>query len=299
MRSSLLGAALVLLSIGLAASAQSQNDDPVQALKDSLSQDQQNSILQGVIGKGNGTSKKTDSKLSTPETVQSKTSRERDILDEKGEKTRDGRILRQLNEDPELRADDSVLIDLTPLDDVCNRGAGSGSQNGNDGLGNGLNNGAGGTNPLSGLNALSGASGIPGVGAGAGMSGSNVNNGANGNNGNGYDLTRCPPRADPSKTEKEKTDEEKTEAARFRSRVLSSNPYKLNHFGVLELPGLPAIPMAGLTASEATKRLGADSDLSGYFVKLTLLRLLPSGQEALKPFGYDLFEGVPSTFAPV
>ena len=68
---------------------------------------------------------------------------------------------------------------------------------------------------------------------------------------------------------------------------------------MLELPGLPAIPLAGLTASEATKRLGADPDLSDYAVKLTLLRLVPFGNEALKPFGYDLFEGVPSTFAPV
>src|SRR5579863_3618989 len=119
MRSRLLGAVLVLLSIGLTASAQNQNEDPVQALKDSLSPDQQNSILQGVLGKGTGTSKKTDSKLSTPETVQSKTSRAQDLLDEKQGKTRDGRILRQLNEDPELRADDTVLIDLTPLDDVC------------------------------------------------------------------------------------------------------------------------------------------------------------------------------------
>src|ERR1700683_4999937 len=32
---------------------------------------------------------------------------------------------------------------------------------------------------------------------------------------------------------------------------------------------------------------------------LPLLGLEPTGQEALKPFGYDLFEGVPSTFAPV
>ena len=32
---------------------------------------------------------------------------------------------------------------------------------------------------------------------------------------------------------------------------------------------------------------------------MTLLRLTPTGDEALKPFGYDLFEGNPSTFAPV
>ncbi len=34
-------------------------------------------------------------------------------------------------------------------------------------------------------------------------------------------------------------------------------------------------------------------------MRLTLLRLTPTGEEALKPFGYDLFEGEPSTFAPV
>ena len=32
---------------------------------------------------------------------------------------------------------------------------------------------------------------------------------------------------------------------------------------------------------------------------MTLLRLMPSGDEGLKPFGYDLFEGEPITFAPV
>ena len=68
---------------------------------------------------------------------------------------------------------------------------------------------------------------------------------------------------------------------------------------MLELPGLPAIPLAGLTADEATNRLAADPDLRDFIVKLTLLRLEPFDEEALKPFGYDLFEGVPSTFAPV
>src|SRR5208283_3076221 len=60
-----------------------------------------------------------------------------------------------------------------------------------------------------------------------------------------------------------------------------------------------AMPVAGLTASEATKRLAGDPDFKDYYVRLSLLRLMPSGDEALKPFGYDLFEGVPSTFAPV
>ncbi len=79
-----------------------------------------------------------------------------------------------------------------------------------------------------------------------------------------------------------KTDEEKAIAEKFQKRILSNNPYQLNRFGVLELPGLPAIPVAGLTASEATKRLSADPELNDYFVRLTLLRLMPSGGEGAK-----------------
>ena len=60
MRSRLLGALLVMLSVGLTASAQTQ--DQLQALKDTLSPDSQSSILQGVLGKGDGTGKKTDNK---------------------------------------------------------------------------------------------------------------------------------------------------------------------------------------------------------------------------------------------
>jgi protein involved in polysaccharide export with SLBB domain len=57
--------------------------------------------------------------------------------------------------------------------------------------------------------------------------------------------------------------------------------------------------MAGLTAEEATVRLAADPDMHDFRVKITLLRLQQFGFESLKPFGYDLFQGVPSTFAPV
>ncbi len=53
----------------------------------------------------------------TPETVQPSP----DLLDNAQEKTRDGRILRQSDEDPELRADDSVMVEMTSLDDMCNR----------------------------------------------------------------------------------------------------------------------------------------------------------------------------------
>src|SRR5580658_1151442 len=89
MRSRFLWALLLVFSVGLTASAQNSATDQIQALKDSLSPDQQDSILQGVLGKGNQNGKKTDQKLKTPDTVLPKG-------DEKNKKkeTFDGRILR-------------------------------------------------------------------------------------------------------------------------------------------------------------------------------------------------------------
>ena len=297
-----LGALLLLVSltIGLAGSAQSQSssNDPIQALKDSLSGDQGSALLQSVLGgKGGDASKKTDSKLQTPDTTKNVDRADREIKP-RYQMTPDGRILRQRGEDPELRADDTVLIDLTSIDEVCKRnGTGTGDNDNNNsvstGAGAGTTAGTTGStaDTLSKLSALTGGSGLSALDA---LNGNNNANGANASN--SFDLSRCPP---PRTMEKPKTDEEKARSEDFRKRILSSNPFKLNRFGVLELPGLPAVPMAGLTASEATKRLSADADLSDYFVTLTLLRVQPTGAEGLKPFGYDLFEGSPSTFAPV
>src|SRR6266403_3077410 len=118
MRNKFLRAAAVLLSIGLASSVHPQTPDTLQALKDSLSPDQQSSILQNVLGKGGDQSgKKTDQKLETPETVLPKVDETRDLVHRiKKQETYDNRVLRQMDEDPELRADDTVLIELTPFE---------------------------------------------------------------------------------------------------------------------------------------------------------------------------------------
>ena len=50
---------------------------------------------------------------------------------------------------------------------------------------------------------------------------------------------------------------------------------------------------------QATQRLAIEPFLRDFSVKLTLLPLEKLDAEALRPFGYDLFAGVPSTFAPV
>jgi protein involved in polysaccharide export with SLBB domain len=304
----LLGASLIALSAALTASAQS-GEDPLQALKETLSGDQQNGALQDVLGNTSRTGKKTDKKLESPETVRPPQD-QKDIV-ERNIKTRDGRTLRQLNEDPELRPDDSVMIEIRSVDDICERynlGPNSFQQNGNGGqssssggtspapasnalgsLTGALTAAAGGSSALSGASgasAVNGIGGIGGIGAGAASNQSSISTWA--------DLTRCPLPTDRPKTDDEKTDEEK-----FQRRIVAGNPYKLNRFGVLELPGLPAMPLSGLTASEATKRLAADPQLNDFFVRMTLLRLEPIGDEGLKQFGYDLFEGSPSTFAPV
>jgi polysaccharide biosynthesis/export protein len=297
MKSRWIGALLIALSIGLAAApTQSQNSDTLQSLKNSLSPDQQSSILQDVLGgkSGTGTGKKTDQKLQTPETVQQKSS-DKYLLDKtKNEKTLDGRTLRQLDEDPELRADDTVLIELISLDELCNGKLTQNVQQNNINGQNG-NNPANQPNPLTGLpNNANGTPGNLNIPGGINpLLGMNANANANQQPYSGFSNTLCRTPEMPA------TDMEKDKTEKIRKRILDNNPFKLTTLGVLEMPGLPSVPLAGLTASEATKRLGADPDLADYAVKVTLLRLLPFGNEALKPFGYDLFEGEPSTFAPV
>lgn len=283
-----IGLALVFLVTGTIAGAQTStsSSDPIGALKN-LSSDQQDSLLQSVLGKTDGTGRKVDPRLAEPDS-ELKNSQ---TTDRQGKpivrKTADGRILRIQDEDPELRADDTILIDLTPLE-FSRKDNGANSNNG----------GGAGANVASSA-AAAAVSAIPGAadavnaagGAGAvpGAPGTAINNKAN----VPIDFGRI------QAERKIRTEEEVRKSEEFRDRLLKNNPYKLNRFGVLEIPGMPAIPLAGLTAEEATRRLSADPDLRSFTVKLTLLRLEPLDDEALKPFGYDLFQGNPSTFAPV
>jgi len=96
---------------------------------------------------------------------------------------------------------------------------------------------------------------------------------------------------------------ELTAEQRLRQRQLvesirSKNPYQLSHDGMLLLPGFAPIPLGGLTEQLATLRLGVEPALRDLYIRVTKLPLLKSGMNALKPFGYDLFEHPISTFAP-
>ena len=49
---------------------------------------------------------------------------------------------------------------------------------------------------------------------------------------------------------------------------------------------------------EARQRLAAEPLLADYIVRVTFLPVEPVGSQALKPFGQELFEAAPDTFAP-
>ena len=262
----LVAAALVLASAST--SAQVPTPEQLNALK-TLPADQQQQLIQSVLGKNDGTNRKVDPKLDMGDRNDEQNDRLRELQEAEKNKTVDGRMLRRSREDPELRAFDSVLIDLTPYDLTPKQ----------------VN---GGSTPT-----------VAPVAGSQGADGSSQQNSLNDiQAGSVGEKTRPPDFGRLKETEPAKTPEE-ARSRYFRDRILKNNPYKLNRFGVLEIPGLPAIPLAGLTAEEATRRLSADPDLRPFTVKVTLLRLEPLDAESVKPFGYDLFEGSPSTFAPV
>lgn len=96
----------------------------------------------------------------------------------------------------------------------------------------------------------------------------------------------------------ERTEEARRQLREMRDRIHRRNPYRLDKWGILNVPELGPIPLAGLTVEETMQRLAAEPALVDFVVTVTRLPLRPMGSDALKPFGYDLFEGVPSTFAP-
>jgi polysaccharide biosynthesis/export protein len=81
--------------------------------------------------------------------------------------------------------------------------------------------------------------------------------------------------------------------------VRARNPYRLDNNGVLQLPGLAPITLAGLTDEQATKRLGAELALLKLEIKVTKLPVKKLGIAGLKPYGYDLFKDTGNPFAPV
>src|SRR6185437_12869889 len=95
------------------------------------------------------------------------------------------------------------------------------------------------------------------------------------------------------------TPEEKIRLDQLITLIRSRNPYQIGRDGTLTLPGFPPIPLLGLSDDNASLRLKADPAFAKLDIRLTRLPLKKTGLPALKPFGYDLFDHSPSTFAPV
>jgi protein involved in polysaccharide export with SLBB domain len=80
--------------------------------------------------------------------------------------------------------------------------------------------------------------------------------------------------------------------------IRTHNPYQLSPGGELLIPGFDPIPLIGLTEDQATLRLSVVPAFQNLEVRLTLLPLKKTGEEALNPFGYDIFSENPAGFAP-
>lgn len=93
--------------------------------------------------------------------------------------------------------------------------------------------------------------------------------------------------------------EEQERLEKIIDLIEKGNPYTLDRMGVLRLPSVPPVALLGLTEEQASLRLTVDPQLRGLSLKLTRLPVARVDVTSLKPFGYDLFEDGPSTFAPV
>ena len=82
------------------------------------------------------------------------------------------------------------------------------------------------------------------------------------------------------------------------SRLRGSSTFVLDDNGVLSLLGSQSIPLLGLKESDIERRLGAEPLLSVFDIDARILESEPIGAEALRPFGYDIFEPTEASFDP-
>ena len=94
----------------------------------------------------------------------------------------------------------------------------------------------------------------------------------------------------PQRTIEELQAEEKRKLEDMIEQIRARNPYKLDNNGQLQLPGIPGMELAGLSEDLATRRVSAEPAFEKLYIRLTRLPLDKSGKDALKPFGYTLFD---------
>lgn len=83
------------------------------------------------------------------------------------------------------------------------------------------------------------------------------------------------------------------------SKLEGNHHFVLDDTGALSLLGLQSIPLLGLTETAIEDRLSAEPLLVLFDIRVRILEIELTGVEALKPFGYDLFEPSDISFDPV
>jgi protein involved in polysaccharide export with SLBB domain len=94
----------------------------------------------------------------------------------------------------------------------------------------------------------------------------------------------------PQRSIEEVQEDEKTKLKEMIDEIRARNPYELDSNGQLQLPGIPGMAIAGLTEDLATRRAAAEPAFGKLWIRLTRLPLDKAGTDALKPFGYELFD---------
>lgn len=74
-------------------------------------------------------------------------------------------------------------------------------------------------------------------------------------------------------------------------RLQGKSIHQLDKGGVFNIDGLPGIPLLGLNVPEIEARLAAEPAFRGFAVNVQILPVEPYDVGALKPFGYDFFNG--------
>lgn len=88
------------------------------------------------------------------------------------------------------------------------------------------------------------------------------------------------------------------DTAQAVAQVLDQRLFYLDANGVLNLPIVGAVPLAGLNQQEAVSRLKAEQLFREITLTVQVLPVEPQGATALKMFGYDLFTNAENNFAP-
>jgi protein involved in polysaccharide export with SLBB domain len=277
--------AFALLAISGSGQAQQADLSQQMQLFNSMTPEQQQAILQRLGGGGlggtgtggalGGTSLGGLSGLGGLGTGSSllggATNRSQAVLLQQMQLQQQRRLSEQLQEQsefPVFKPGDAVLVEVSLL---AEKPLGNGNQ-GNQNIQNGAadqNSAPANPNP-SGSGALN-SSQLALLGVDSGMNGQRV-------------------QEQPQRTIEQLQAEEKRKLEDMIEQIRARNPYTLDSNGQLQLPGMPGMQLAGLTEDLASRRVSAEPAFEKLFIRLTRLPLDKSGKDALKPFGYELFD---------